>query len=64
MKFAPFLANNFKMRNMLIAKSFLSGVVKIHGKHSLSADGGTLPNALQVSWNKISSTFFFSEKYH
>ena len=30
-----------KERNMLIAERFLSGVVKIHGKHPLSTDGGT-----------------------
>ena len=49
---------------MLIAERFLSGVVKIHGKHPLSTDGGTVPNGLQVSWIKTSSTFFFREKYH
>ncbi len=38
-----------KERNMLIAERFLSGVVKIHGKHPLSTDGGTVPNGLQVS---------------
>ena len=26
---------------MLIAERFLSGLVKIHGKHSISTDGGT-----------------------
>ena len=36
-----FLANKSKERNMLIAERFLSGVVKIHGKHPLSTDGGT-----------------------
>ncbi|MDN5867241.1 MAG: DDE-type integrase/transposase/recombinase [Candidatus Nitrosocosmicus sp.] len=30
-----------KERNMLIAERFLSGVVKIHGMHPLSTDGGT-----------------------
>ena len=30
-----------KERNMLIAERFLSGVVKIHGKHPVSTDGGT-----------------------
>jgi len=30
-----------KERNMLIAERFLSGLVKIHGKHSISTDGGT-----------------------
>ena len=34
-------------RNMLIAERFLSGLVKIHGKHPISTDGGTwLPNGL------------------
>ena len=28
-------------RNMLIAERFLSGLVKIHGKHPVSTDGGT-----------------------
>ena len=31
-----FLANKSKERNMLIAKRFLSAVVKIHRKHPLS----------------------------
>ena len=35
------LANKSKEKNMLIAERFLSGVVKIHGKHPLSTDGGT-----------------------
>ena len=30
-----------KERNMLIAERFLSGLVKIHGKHPISTDGGT-----------------------
>ena len=30
-----------KKRNMLIAERFLSGLVKIHGKDSISTDGGT-----------------------
>ncbi len=30
-----------KERNMLIAERFISGVVKIHGKHPVSTDGGT-----------------------
>ncbi len=30
-----------KERNMLIAERFLSGVVKIHGKHPVSTDEGT-----------------------
>jgi putative transposase len=30
-----------KERNMLIAEKFLSGLVKIHGKHPVSTDGGT-----------------------
>ena len=36
-----FLANKSKERNMLLVERFLSGVVKIHGKHPLSTDGGT-----------------------
>ena len=36
-----FALNIFKERNMLIAERFLSGVVKIHGKHPFSTDGGT-----------------------
>ncbi|MDN5845221.1 MAG: hypothetical protein L0H53_02995 [Candidatus Nitrosocosmicus sp.] len=35
-----FLANKTKERNMLIAERFISGLVKIHGKHPLSTDGG------------------------
>ena len=57
-----FLGNKSKERNMPIAERFLSGVVKIHGKHPLSTNGGNLPNGLQVSWIKTSSTFFFREK--
>jgi putative transposase len=30
-----------KERNMLIAERFLSGLVRIHGKHPVSTDGGT-----------------------
>jgi putative transposase len=30
-----------KERNMFIAERFLSGLVKIHGKHPVSTDGGT-----------------------
>ena len=30
-----------KERNMLIAEKFLIGLVKIHGKHPVSTDGGT-----------------------
>src|SRR5215210_2043659 len=30
-----------KERNMLVAEKFLSGLVKIHGKHTVSTDGGT-----------------------
>jgi putative transposase len=33
--------NISKERNMLIAEKFLSGLVKVHGKHSVSTDGGT-----------------------
>ena len=36
-----FLANKSKESNMFVAERFLSGVVKIHGKHPLSTDGGT-----------------------
>jgi len=30
-----------KERNMFVAERFLSGLVKIHGKHPVSTDGGT-----------------------
>lgn len=30
-----------KERNMLIVEKFISGLVKIHGKYSVSTDGGT-----------------------
>jgi putative transposase len=30
-----------KERNMFVPERFLSGLVKIHGKHSVSTDGGT-----------------------
>jgi putative transposase len=30
-----------KERNMVIAERFISGLVKIHGKHPVSKDGGT-----------------------
>jgi len=30
-----------KERNMLVAERYLSGLVKIHGKHPVSTDGGT-----------------------
>ena len=30
-----------KERNMLIAERFLSGLVRVHGKHPISTDGGT-----------------------
>ncbi|WP_458720818.1 DDE-type integrase/transposase/recombinase [Candidatus Nitrosocosmicus sp. R] len=30
-----------KERNMFVAERFLSGIVKIHGKHPVSTDGGT-----------------------
>ncbi len=30
-----------KERNMLISERFLSGIVKVHGKHPVSTDGGT-----------------------
>lgn len=33
--------NISKERNMLIAERFISGLVKIHGKHPVSTDGGT-----------------------
>ena len=50
-----FLANKSKESNMFVAERFLSGVVKIHGKHPLSTDGGYLvPNDLQVSWIRTS----------
>ena len=35
-----------KQRNMLIAERFLSGVVKIHGKHPVSTDGDMVPTSL------------------
>ncbi len=31
-----------KERNMLIAERFIKGLIKIHGKHPVSTDGGTL----------------------
>ncbi len=31
----------FKERNMFVAERFLSGLIKIHGKHAISTDGGT-----------------------
>jgi putative transposase len=30
-----------KERNMFVAETYLSGLVKIHGKHPVSTDGGT-----------------------
>ena len=30
-----------KERNMFVAERFLSGLIKIHGKHAISTDGGT-----------------------
>jgi putative transposase len=33
--------NISKERNMLIAERFLSDLVKVHGKHTISTDGGT-----------------------
>ena len=33
--------NISKERNMLIAERFISGLVRIHGKHPVSTDGGT-----------------------
>ncbi|WP_415309613.1 DDE-type integrase/transposase/recombinase [Candidatus Nitrosocosmicus sp. FF01] len=30
-----------KERNMFVAERFISGLVKIHGKHPVSTDGGT-----------------------
>jgi len=33
--------NVSKERNMFVAERFLSGLVKVHGKHPLSTDGGT-----------------------
>ena len=30
-----------KERNMLVAERFLSGLVRVHGKHTISTDGGT-----------------------
>ncbi len=35
------LANKSKERNMLIAERFISGLVRIHGKHPVSTDRGT-----------------------
>ncbi|MDN5867877.1 MAG: hypothetical protein L0H55_10830 [Candidatus Nitrosocosmicus sp.] len=36
-----FLANKSKERNMFVAERCLSGLVKVHGKHPVSTDGGT-----------------------
>ena len=43
-----FLANKSKERNMFVAERFLDGLVRIHGKHCISTDGGTwYPQACQ-----------------
>ena len=50
---------------MLIAERFISGLVKIHGKHVVSTDGGTwnlIPNGLQVPKTKTPYQFFFFGK--
>ncbi|MDR4489827.1 MAG: DDE-type integrase/transposase/recombinase [Candidatus Nitrosocosmicus sp.] len=31
----------YKERNMFVAERFLSGLIRIHGKHAISTDGGT-----------------------
>ncbi|MDQ6723057.1 MAG: hypothetical protein M3Z01_02160, partial [Thermoproteota archaeon] len=31
----------FKERNMFIAERFISGLIKVHGPHPVSTDGGT-----------------------
>ncbi|MDN5867254.1 MAG: DDE-type integrase/transposase/recombinase [Candidatus Nitrosocosmicus sp.] len=36
-----FVPNISKERNMLITERFISSLVKIHGKHPISTDGGT-----------------------
>ena len=38
---ALLLANKSKERNMFVAERFISVVIKNHGKHSVSTDGGT-----------------------
>jgi putative transposase len=36
-----FLANKSKERNMFVAEKFIGGLVKSHGQHPISTDGGT-----------------------
>ncbi len=55
--------NISKERNMLIAERFLSDIVKIHRKHSISTDGGTwypqackflnLNHHIILQWRKV-----------
>ena len=51
-----------KERNILLAKQFISSLVKIHGQHPVSTDGGTwYPQAcrfLRLPWILFSYPFF------
>ncbi len=38
---ALFFAKESKKRNMFVAERFPAGIIKIHGKHPVSTDGGT-----------------------
>ena len=52
-----------KKRNTLIAERFLSGLVKIHGKHPISTDGGTwYPMACRFLGLKHHIHSFFAKK--
>ena len=50
---------------MLIAERFISGLVRIHGKHPVSTDGGTwFTTGLQVPKTRSPYPFPLGEKSH
>ncbi len=54
-----------KERNMLIAEKFISDLVKAHGKHPISTDGGTwYPQACRFLNTRASPSFLSREKHN
>ena len=52
-----------KERNMFVAERFVAGLVRTHGKHAVSTDGGTwYPQACRSLKSKAPYPFTFREK--
>jgi putative transposase len=51
-----------KERNMFVAERFAAGLVKTHGKHAVSTDGGTLSASMWIPETEAPYPFIFGEK--